>query len=96
MRCVGNLEDMPPEMLGELYCSDHTPLNSKVGDQLMDQCLSKPTHPRVLFIQNDTMAIGALKAIKKHGLNVTQDIAIVSCETIQKRTASELESVRSY
>lgn len=64
----------------DLYLGEE--LNSRVGYQLMDECLSKPSYPNAFFIQNDTMAIGALKAIKKHGLKVPQDIAIVSCNDV--------------
>lgn len=72
--------------------------NSKVGYQLMDECLGKPTYPRAFFIQNDTMAIGALKAIKKHGLKVPKDIAIVACNDVPTAAylTPSLTSIRIY
>lgn len=86
------LEDIREKAFGEMmrmsgsYAPEHIYLgeaiDSQVGYQLMDECLNKPSWPRAFFIQNDTMAIGALKAIKKHGLKVPQDIAIVSCNDV--------------
>ena len=86
------IEDLREKAFGEImrmsggYNPNHVYLgeaiDSRVGYQLMDQCLNKESWPRAFFIQNDTMAIGALKAIKKHGLKVPQDIAIVSCNDV--------------
>lgn len=91
-RSSGFLEDIREKAFGEImgaagcYHPDYVYLgeamDSKVGYQLMDACLSRPSWPRAFFIQNDSMAIGALKAVKKHGLRVPQDIAIVSCNDV--------------
>ena len=108
--CRGNcmIEDMRETSfveimrLAECYRPENVYLgkvaDSKVGYQLMEECLSKPNVPRAFFIQNDTMAIGALKAIKKHGLKVPEDIAIVACNDVPtaEYLTPSLSSIRIY
>lgn len=88
--------------LAECYNPDYLYLgdavDSKVGYTLMDQCLSRPNHPRAFFIENDSMAIGALKAVKNHNLRVPQDVAIVSCNDVPTAAylSPSLSSIRIY
>lgn len=41
-----------------------------------------PQHPDAVFIQSDTMALGAMQAIRDAGLSVPDDIAIVSFDDL--------------
>jgi LacI family transcriptional regulator len=55
-----------------------------------------PLHPEAVFIASDTMAIGALRAIKEAGLRVPEDIGIASFDDMPfaAQTDPPLTSVR--
>lgn len=55
-----------------------------------------PMHPGAIFIASDTMAEGALRAIRETGLRVPQDMAIVSYDDmpIAARSTPALTTVR--
>lgn len=38
--------------------------------------------PEAFFVENDTMAIGVIKALKENGLKIPKDISIISCNDI--------------
>lgn len=63
--------DCPPEFVQE---GDYTELG---GYQAMVRLLAMPTRPQAVFAANDTMAVGAIRAICSAGLRVPEDIAIV-------------------
>jgi len=46
------------------------------------ELLERGVSPTALFAGNDTVAIGALAALKEHGLRVPQDVAVVSIDDI--------------
>lgn len=79
-----------------IYLGDS--VESKVGYQLMNRCLEQPRYPRAFFIQNDTMAIGAIKSIKEHNLRIPEDIAIVACNDVPTAAylSPALTSMRIY
>jgi DNA-binding LacI/PurR family transcriptional regulator len=47
------------------------------GYQAMQRWLNSGTSFSALFAQNDRMAVGAIKAVREHGLRVPQDLAVV-------------------
>jgi LacI family transcriptional regulator len=49
----------------------------KSGYNLMLKALNSPSRPTAFFISNDTMAIGAYKAISQFNLSVPDDISII-------------------
>lgn len=51
-------------------------------DQMM-KLLSLDNHPDAVFVFNDEMALGAIKAIQDHGLIVPDDIAIVGFDNLK-------------
>lgn len=52
------------------------------GYELMKDILDKGEYPSAFFIANDSMAIGAYKAIMEKGLNIPEDISIIGCNDI--------------
>ncbi|QDP41631.1 LacI family DNA-binding transcriptional regulator [Radiobacillus deserti] len=53
------------------------------GYEAMKRLLQKPGPlPSALFAAGDLMAIGAIQAIKEHGLSVPEDIAVIGCDDI--------------
>ena len=63
-----------------VFLGEHTDNSS--GFQLMNRCLTEVPRPRAVFIQTDSMAIGAIKAIKENGLKIPQDIAVLGCNDL--------------
>lgn len=59
------------------------------------ELLQMPQRPDAVFVQNDTMAIGALHALKEHGARVPQDIAVIGFDdtVLTGATAPELSSI---
>jgi LacI family transcriptional regulator len=53
------------------------------GYQCMNKLLELKRHPAAVFIAGDSMAIGAYKAIKRKGLKIPKDIAIVGYDDIE-------------
>lgn len=62
-----------------LYPGDFT-LQS--GHQAATQLLALATPPTALFCENDEMAIGAIQAVKQHGLAVPQNISVAGFDDI--------------
>jgi DNA-binding LacI/PurR family transcriptional regulator len=52
------------------------------GRNAMQRLLSRKDRPTAVFAANDVMALGAMKAIKREGLRIPQDIAIVGFDDI--------------
>jgi DNA-binding LacI/PurR family transcriptional regulator len=52
------------------------------GYQAMKEILAAQTRPTALFAGNDTIAIGAMLAIRKAGLSVPHDIAVVGYDDV--------------
>ena len=47
------------------------------AERAIDELLARPNRPTAIFAQSDEMAIGAMRAIRRHGLRVPEDISIV-------------------
>jgi LacI family transcriptional regulator len=63
---------------------DFTERSGVLGAQRLLQA-----EPSALFVASDTMAVGALKAIRQAGREVPQDIAVVSFDDIPVASATE-------
>ncbi|MBM7587333.1 LacI family repressor for deo operon, udp, cdd, tsx, nupC, and nupG [Bacillus pakistanensis] len=61
------------------------------GYKLMEKFLALQNPPTAVFAANDEMAIGAIKAIKKHRLSVPEDIAVVGFDDIEMASIIEPE-----
>jgi LacI family ebg operon transcriptional repressor len=81
--------------LDDVYRGEFT---SSSGYKLAKEMLAKPDYPRALFIASDSIAIGVLRAIHEHGLNIPDDIALISVNDIPtaKFTFPSLSTVRIH
>jgi len=59
------------------------------GYKIMKKILQQGNFPRAFFIVSDTLAIGAIKAIKDFGMKVPDDIAIVGFDDIDIASFSD-------
>ncbi|MRX73270.1 substrate-binding domain-containing protein [Bacillus lacus] len=53
------------------------------GYEAMKKILAKKPYPRAVFAASDMMALGAMSAIREHGLRVPEDIALIGCDDIE-------------
>ncbi len=65
----------------ELICDIE--LSSLDAYEKMQKMLDKPQLPTALFCANDTVAIGAIKAINEKGINIPAEIAIIGLDDIE-------------
>ncbi|MCW8332302.1 transcriptional regulator EbgR [Vibrio sp. SCSIO 43135] len=79
----------------DIYRGD---FSSSSGYDLTKEMLSKPDFPNALFIASDSIAIGVLRAIHEHGLNIPDDISLISVNDIPtaKFTFPSLSTVRIH
>ncbi|GAB4533867.1 MAG: LacI family DNA-binding transcriptional regulator [Anaerolineae bacterium] len=56
--------------------------SSSSGYQATLQLLDRNLRFTALFVQNDRMALGALQALREHGLHVPRDVAVVGFDNI--------------
>lgn len=61
------------------------------GSTLMSQLLHLPKRPTAVFAANDLLALGAINAIKEHGLRVPEDVAVVGFDDIQLASLPEIQ-----
>jgi LacI family transcriptional regulator len=59
---------------------DFTPQSGRAALQELLACRPRPT---AVFVASDTVALGALQAIRQHSLRVPEDIAVVGFDDIQ-------------
>lgn len=52
------------------------------GYKLTEKMIQNKKLPEAVFVENDTMAIGVLKAFRENGIKIPEDISIVSCNDI--------------
>lgn len=57
--------------------------NFSEGTRLMNSMLDSGDFPRAIFASCDMIAIGAIKAIKKAGLQIPDDVAVIGFEDIE-------------
>lgn len=56
------------------------------GNKIMKEAIQKGNLPKAFFVSNDSIAIGAIKAIKEAGLRIPEDIAIIGFNDISQAT----------
>ncbi|MNW37327.1 HTH-type transcriptional repressor PurR [compost metagenome] len=85
-RLQGYLKAM--EQLGLTVLPEHIIQGSydytvESGQKAMEQLLSLEHLPTAVFVAGDNLAVGAMLAMKKHGLNVPEDMSIVGYDDIE-------------
>jgi LacI family transcriptional regulator len=68
------------------------------GYSAMRQILASNAHSTALFAGNDTLAIGAMKAVREAGLSIPKDFAVVGYDDIPTAafTSPPLTTIRSH
>ncbi len=89
----GNLKGVVSD--NDIYRGDFSSLS---GYDLAKAMLEKGDFPKALFIASDSIAIGVLRAIHEFGLNIPQDIALISVNDIPtaRFTFPPLSTVRVH
>jgi len=66
------------------------------GYEAMQKLIQAGPLPRAIFAASDLLALGAIRALKEHGLLIPEDIAIVGCDDIEacKYTSPRLTTVQ--
>ena len=83
-------ENMIPYNSSNVHIKDNIGRESlRDGYQLMERIIRQGNYPRAFFIVSDTLAIGAMKAIRDSGRKVPDDIAIVGFDDIEMASFCE-------
>lgn len=83
-------ENMIPYNSSNVYIKDSIRRESlRDGYQLMKRIIRRGNYPGAFFIVSDTLAIGAMKAIRDSGMKVPDDIAIVGFDDIEMASFCE-------
>ena len=71
---------------------------SESGYRAMKQILASKAHPTALFAGNDTVAIGAMTAIREAGLSIPENLAVVGYDDIPAAAFAcpPLTTIRSH
>ena len=96
MSRIGNLNN-DHIMLKDLQHYDRYSTHAD-GYMLMKEALAKEKVPGAFFIQSDSMAIGAYKAINEAGLQIPSDISIIAFNdiSIAKYMSPALSSIKIF
>lgn len=66
-----------------IFTKEFEMINSKDSYEMICEVIkNKAQLPRALFVENDTLAIGVLKALKENDIKVPQTVAVVGCNDI--------------
>lgn len=66
------------------------------GYEAMQSMIKTGPLPKAIFAASDLLALGAIRALKEHGLRIPEDIAIIGCDDIEacKYTSPTLSTIR--
>ncbi len=66
------------------------------AQECMNRMLDMPNRPTAVFCASDTQAMGALKAIREHGLRVPQDVAVIGFDDLDIADYIGLTTIRQH
>lgn len=66
------------------------------GYAAMKRLIEAGSLPRAVFAASDLLALGAIRALKEHGMRVPEDVAVIGCDDIEasKYTSPTLTTIR--
>jgi len=64
------------------------------GEAAMEHLLARPEPPTAVFAESDEMAYGAMKAIRRRGLRIPEDIAVIGFDDHATADLMDLTTVR--
>ncbi len=64
------------------------------GEQAMQQMLTAAERPTAVFAESDEMAYGALRAVRRNGLRVPEDIAVIGFDDHSSANLLDLSTIR--
>lgn len=57
--------------------------DEKSGEEAMEELFARKKDFTAVYTVNDLMAVGAAKAIRRHGLKIPDDISLIGCDNIK-------------
>lgn len=76
---------------GDYYVAEGQTYDEEGGYRAMNQVLSRKDWPTAVIAVNDTSAIGVIKAIRERGLDIPEDISVVSFDDTYLTEVNEPE-----
>lgn len=77
------------------FANEADGFNKEAGYTAMQRLLSLGANkPRAVFVSSDIQAVGAMQAIREHGLNVPKDIAVMGFDDIEMAQFVGLTTMR--
>ncbi len=71
----------------------HGDFTMHTAARAMDDLLARPNRPTAIFCESDEMAMGAMQALRRHGLKAPDDISIVGFDGHEMSEFSELTTI---
>jgi len=71
----------------------HGDFTMHTAARAMDDLLARPNRPTAIFCESDEMAMGALQALRRHGLKSPDDISIIGIDGHEMAEFSELTTI---
>lgn len=64
------------------------------GEQAMNTILARGPHPDAVFAESDEMAYGAMRALRKAGLRIPDDVAVIGFDDHETAELMDLSTIR--
>ena len=71
----------------------HGDFTMNTASRAMDDLLARPNRPTAIFCESDEMAMGAMQALRRHGLKCPDDISIIGFDGHEMSEFSELTTI---
>ena len=71
----------------------HGDFTMHTASRAMDDLLARPNRPTAIFCESDEMAMGAMQALRRHGLKAPDDISIIGFDGHEMAEFSELTTI---
>ena len=71
----------------------HGDFTMHTAARAMDDLLARPNRPTAIFCESDEMAMGAMQALRRHGLKAPDDISIIGFDGHEMAEFSELTTI---